>query len=498
MSAVDLTKWHKVNLWPLQNGDLAVRPGFRKQVAAPDSSEYVAGFSIANSYTGEVWHYVFYVSTTGPKNLTLLIYDDDGATFQTFVVGVDVIPRGLGVAKVFGQLLINSPDMPPLWGPIGGGVTFARKVNSDTSQYTALEIQRGITCSWCGRAMVASGVSVFASNAVTATGGSPQTFLAANQMTMPGIVYGMHEAAGGMLVLLTSEGVYGIDSTAAASGILGDGNVDVRLLNHHKTTSFDSSCVVRGRVFALTERGYALVDTESDDEVLLSEPMQSRAIGTRIDEPDYRTGRMLAGDAGPFVALEERNAMLVSHVSEGFRAWWTSGEYPTDFQVRGLLRDSRGAQQLVCANGIFAIDGNFDGGLSFDLISSTQPVGAFVGIDYGSGKDLALPSNLRTARHMHVSAAAGGASGAVVKVAVRGSLVSSPLRADLKGLTIGTDAWGTTTKRWTTTPLSSIDVTHGETSGEMGIEVGVSNPLTRIGTIADFTYATAPRPENDA
>lgn len=314
--------WSKLNVYPLQSGELAARPGLRR-VQDPDTGrKFVGGFSVLNPYTSEVWHYLFDVISATTTSLRLRIVDEDFVTWQEFLLGVNVDPRVITHAVVEGELVITSPDFDTLWGLVGSGITYAKKVASDNPATTAIDVPRGICTSWCNRVVIANGASLFISDPVSATGGSTRTYVGQNQNQRPAPVFGLHEGAGGQLIVLTSRGVYGLDASAAAVGIVGSNGTDWRLLNHHETYTYQSSAVIRGRCFALSKAGYLLVDIENDKEEALDDLMMPRAYGPRIASNDYRAARMLAGDEGPYVAYGD--ALSAHALADGIRSWWTT------------------------------------------------------------------------------------------------------------------------------------------------------------------------------
>lgn len=482
---VDAAKWAKRNLWKLPSGELCVRPGLRRIFAVPSQRVLVGGFSVDNVFTGETWHYVFDVADTPPRALRVQILTEDFEVWQTLSLNVDMIPRVVTYGVVEGQVLVGGPDFPTLWGVIGGPLRLATKVESDNPATTALDVPRGLVSTFCNRFVIADGPSLFFSDPIAATGGDGRTFVAENQNQRPAAIYGVHEGAGGMLVVVTGAGSFGLDSSAAAVGVIGSNGTDWRLLNHHAACSYVSSCVVRGRVFALSEDGWLPVDEEGIEEVNLTDPFQSRAIGKRFSLEDYRDCRMYGDDDGPIVASDALNAAHMASLSHKIGSWWTSGYAPADFTVRGLLREPGGGAAIICGNGVFRAAGSFDGDVA--LSSATAPsvvVGSLSGVIPSS------PMANRLVRCVSMSAEAIGTA----YTAVRGDLESASLDADPDGITIGTDAWGTTSKRWTATPFSTGSMNYGgNATRDVGIEVGAEGPLTRISTLVDVSFSDSAR-----
>lgn len=487
MPLQNVNQWSKLNVYPLQSGEFAARPGLRR-IYTPDSGRYfVGGFSVLNPYTSEVWHYVFDIVSASTSSLRMRILDEDFVTWQEFYLGVNVDPRIITHAVVEGELLITSPDFDTLWGLIGSGVIFAKKVASDNPATTAVSIPRGICTGWCNRVVVADGASLFISDPVSATGGTLRTFVGQNQNQRPAPVFGIHEGAGGQLVALTSRGVYGLDSSAAAVGIVGSNGTDWRLLNHHESYTYASSCVVRGRVFALSKAGYLLVDVENNEEVSLDDVMAPRAYGPRIASDDYRPSRMLAGDEGPMVAYGD--TLSVHAVADDVRSWWTCAVDST-FRVRGTLRTADGKEMLLCEDGVYLPGGNVDGGQLLSSEAATQPKAVLSGLVSLS------PAANPTVREITYGAAVGGAGS--VYAAIRGDAQTATPPADTRSLIIGTSSWGATGVIYQSTPLASRRLLFNINGDDVSIEVAADYPETRLHVAAAVEFSqSAPQRPND-
>lgn len=482
---VDASTWAKANLWTLPSGELCVRPGLRQLYAAASLREIVGGFSVVNSYTPEVWHYVFDVSSipsaVGGLDLRLRILDEDFQTFQEMAINADRVPRVITHAIAEGMGLICSPDFPTIFFVVGSGARFADAVDSTNTATTAIAVPRGICTSWCNRVVICNGRSMFVSDPVAATGGDVRTFVAENQNQRPGFIYGVHEGRDGDLVVVTSEGTYALAADAAATGIVGSNGSVWRSVNHTVATSYASSCTVRGRVYGLTRNGWAAIDTETDDEVRLTEPAMPRATFARVSLEDYRTARMFGTDEGPLVAVdgllseggELYGAMHRTDLGRGISSWWWS---PVAMKVRGVLRELDGTQMLLTDVGAYAVCGDFDGGTA--LSSGDDAVrGSLFGVLPPD------PTGNRLVRHIDVSAAVGGTSSSI-GVSLRGSRKSGALEPDANGYTIGTSTWTQTGRRLTTTPLSSARADFGQAAcdrtDDVGVEVEATGCLNRI------------------
>jgi hypothetical protein len=487
MTLIDVRNWSKQNVYPLQSGEFAARPGLRR-IATPDAGRiFVGGFTVQNPYTGDVAHYLFDVISASTTQLRVRILDEDFVVWQELGLQVNVDPRVITHAVVEGEIIISSPDFDTLWGLVGSGLSLARAVASDNPATTAIPVPRGICTPWCNRVVIANGASLFISDPVTATGGSTQTYVGENQNQRPGPVYGIHEGAGGQLIALTTRGVYGLDSSASAVGIVGSSGTDWRLLNHHESYSYASSAVVRGRCFALSRAGYMLVDIENNKEEVLDDVMAPRAYGIRVANSDYRSCRIFAGDEGPWVAYGD---LLSAHgLDDGTRSWWTCA-VDTTFRLRGCLRTADGGEMLLCEDGIYLPGGNVDGGQLLSTEAATQPKAIMCG---------AVPTNPAqnpTVREVTYAASVGGAGS--IYAAVRGDAQSATPPADTRSLIIGTNSWGDAGKTYQPSPVVSRRLQFDLNGDDVTIEVAADFPETRLGAGAaiEVSKSAPDRPDD--
>jgi hypothetical protein len=482
---VDVGAWAKRNIYRQPSGSLAVRPALRRLLKPAAGRKFVAGFSVVNQWTLDVWHYVADVGVDD-TNLLVRVFDEDFSEFQAFDTGVDARPRGFSHGLVEGELMIGGDNMPTLWGLVGSGLTFATAVPSDNPNTTAIPVPRGIVGSCLNRIIIGSGNSLFVSDPVAVTGGSPRTFVAANQNNRPGVVFGIHEGANGNLVVVTSAGVYSLDPSAFAVQVVGSNGTDWRLVNHAEAFSYDSSCNVRGRIYGLTQRGMALIDVEGDAEVFLDDPMTPRRFGPRVSELDWRAARIYASDTGPLVA--SRALVNVGDVASGLRSWWDckvelASSSVQSFAVVGTLRDLDGSTMVLSEDGIYAVGGNMDGEqlLSTTVGGANQPRGVLVGI-VPTG-----PDDNTTIRQMQFSAALGGSTEGTIEGAVRGApgiaFPSSTPPADTRSLIVDTSSWGASGVVYQPTPMQTVRMDLNYNSDDVAIEITANLPDTRIGPL---------------
>ncbi len=508
---LDASGWSKRNLWRLPSGELAVRPGFRKLVDIAGSLRIISpgAFTVRDEATGgQVTHYYLAPLDGSSSKLAprLFMADENFSTTFSIDINVNRLPRIITHAVVGDQMLITGPDIPSYFALVGGGIVLATSVASDDTTTTALtQFPTGICTSWVGsRAVIGNGRLAFVSDPVTADGGSPRTFVGENVMVLPGIIYGIHETGDGMLVCVTDQGCYGLDASAAAVGLIGEGAADWRLLNHHTVSAYGTSCVVRGRVYALSRRGFMVVDTENDAEVILNEPMMSYAIGAgRYAVEDFRTCRILPGENGPVIAVDALGAVVFTDFTQNppIVSWWKTADFaasPPSYgqsSLVGIMRDIDNTPLYVGLHGIYRLEGDFDG---------TQLISSFSTHHTGSLRGRVGNDSTKNARVRQMFTAASIGGGAPKSYAAFNGVMPTgvvPTTAADTGIVIGTDSWGTATKHYAVTPLSNTRFQFGTASpptNELGFEVGADSGLARLSTSVgiDFGDSAPERPKN--
>jgi hypothetical protein len=461
---LDALSLAKRNLATNSAGQAAVRPGLRK-LATP-TAKFYGGFTVHDAQVGAHWHVLCAGAATAPYGLSVELRDEDFTLITSTDLQANAIPRAFGGATVLRHQMIGGPDIPTQWSLIGGKPRVA--VKEPDAVLSSLEVPDGIVISWSSRVVVAVGSNIYVSVPIGITGGNPRTFLAANQIGQRGSVFGLHIGAGGMLVICTDQGVFGLDSGAAAVGVINPGSADFRLLSHHRTVRYQTTCAINGRVYGLTKNGYRLIDVEGAPEVDLDDPMMTRALEKRISLPDYRECRMYAGEGGPIISADSVNALWVTEEDGGISSWWTAGS-DIDLRCFGVLRDVDGSDLLVLASGIYAMTGNFDGVQGLTSGYATQPTGFF------HGTLPSAPHENETVRAIHLSCAQG-----TPKAAVRGDSQTGTAYIDsIYGATIGTSVWGGSW-RWITAPTVAHRLDFDVNSNDVAIEAGVTGCDNRI------------------
>lgn len=480
MTAIDISAWAKLNMWKQPDGEFCVRPGLRKFYSPPANTTIVAAFSIRNDFADEIWHYI--TTTHATNGVHLLVLDENFDVFQDFAWASDGSPRVVTWGSVDSGVMLGSPDLPTLYGQIGSSLGFASSVPREGGFPTEIPIPSGIVSSFCNRVTLANARTIYFSDPVGSDGGDIRTFVGFNFNQRPGIVYGLHEGANGMLVAVTSEGVYGLDADASAVDIVGSNGTAWRLLSHLSVHSYLSSCVHRGRVYVLTEHGWSPGDTESISEVFLSDPTMPRARGFHITLPDFRRCRMYASDNGPIVAAPQLQAMHMSDLSHEVTSWWRD-QTTTPGDLRGVLRDHDGTNMLAMSDGVYLPDGDFDGAVALSgADSNAQPFGTILGTVPGAANENRLP------RKVNHAAAVDGTD--KIYVAVRGSEHSAAVDADPLGLTVGSSSFGASGRRYTSTPIADAEIDFGDLvdtapTRDVGIEFTAQGCLVRVSPVPD-------------
>lgn len=471
---IDARTLAKRNIATNSAAQTAVRPGLRRLKTA-SSLTYEGGFSVNDAQTGALYHYLVTATTSAPYSLTVIILDEHLTQLDSTTIEANAQPRVVSHGRILSHIVMGGPDLPTQWCLVGNGVRVAEKADHET--LSTIEMPQGLFASWMNRIVQADGSTLRFSVPVAITGGSPRTFLGANQVGMRGGIFGLHTGAGGMLVICTDVGVYGLDPSAAAVAIVNSSSADIRLLSHHRTTTFQSTCEVNGRVYGLTKNGFRLIDVESAPEIDLDDPLITRAFEKRISLGDYREARMFPGEGGPIIGADSIPALWVTEEQGGISSWWTAAS-DVSMKLRGVLRDVDGTDLLVMTDGIYVADGNFDGTQALTSGFATQPTGFFHG-EVPTG-----PHENETVKHVYVSAADGDA-----KAALRGdSQTSTSYRDSIYGAVEGSSSWGGSW-RYVTTPTVAHRLDFDVNSNDLAVEAGVTGCGNRIQPVVTLEMA---------
>lgn len=476
MIRADLRTWNNRNAWLLPSGELCVRPGLRREQASTTGYIYVGAFTTTVPGIDEKHHYLFEQNET-TKAVRLLVVDEDLRELFRLDLGTTKRPRAVTHAETLNEILISSPDFAPLWGVNGAGIVPAVKEPSDNEDNTpAIPIPAGGLClSWGDRAVIMERESIYISDPVAATGGSPRTFIGFNQQWRAGFIYGGHVSSSGMLIACTTQGVFGLSPDAVATGQIVAGGW--RQLSTHQTHRYRSTAMWSGRLYGLTRRGLRLIDQEGGPEVPLDEPYL--AMGrTPITMNDWRDADLFDGELGPIVWAPNHGHWLMSDMARSFRSWWRlpTGSSDTNRLV-GTLQRPDGEEMLVTEDGIYRYLGNYDGaynGLNEWTDEESLPIR---GIWFGTIP--LTPDDSPTVRS--VSLAHDSIRAARVRFCDGDeSYPSGSSDEPLRGPVIGTDAWDDAAEVNTTRMRAHrLDMAPTPTR-DLALAVEVSGPGTRV------------------
>lgn len=460
---VDVKTWDKRNVWPLPSGQAAVRPALKQVYAASAGRTLVGGFSLRCPRTDAVWHCLFDVASTGTPDCKMRLVDDNFVELQVLATNAAGVPRAISYAVVEDQVLITSPDFASIWMLLGGAATRATKKASVNTNTTAIQVPRGLSVGWAGRAVVAGPDALYIGDALEV-----RSFVAENALSPPGgTIHGLHVAAGGALVVCTSTGVWALPEEAAASGQLVVGVFSK--LTDYGCAAYNSTGITHGRLYGLTAKGYRLIDEADSDEVLLDEVVQSRTTtGGRLAFPDYLAGRLLGGVFGPVVA-----AGSVAHMTDlatGMRSWMVSAEAAYPFKPVALLQQPDDAELYVTALGVLRLGGN-------DEVTGTNAVTAAL-----AGRVVTPPEVSPVLRAVTFESDGPAALTCTLNGA---SKTSTPAQV---APVVGTSSWDAAGLVYREPPMHSQRFLWAERTDDAAVELLVADHPARLGPAADFVF----------
>lgn len=464
------------NIWPLASGELAVRPGLRKEFTPSGGNVVVGGFSIENPLTYEVWHYVLQRTTTANDTVKIYVYDEEWNELIVYDTGADAWPRIVTKCVTNNEIIIASPDFPTVWGLVGSGLVRATKVESDSGQ-SVINVPRGVCVAWASRCVIGDGNALYFSDPVVVQGGSPRTFIGANQWPFEATIYDLHVTDSGRLVVCTSKGVWALDAEASTAG-----QVPAPAwyqLSDYRSIDYGCTAMIHGRLFGLTRKGYRLIDGSGSEEIAIDDPHVPLKTWPRVVIGDYRQERMFASEDGPVVAVEGADALHRTDLSSGTRSWWTMTHSGETGDVRGWLRDRHGEEYVLTTKGAYRIAGNFDGDETMTE-NATAVTGGFFG-------EVPMPPEASFVfnRLVFGSDTAGTLYGAIRGSGNSGAAessisLSSNAEAERLGHVIGTDDWDDADILWSEQPLRSIDMDFAVSTDDVTIEIAAERPLSRF------------------
>lgn len=472
MPTVDLTQFAKRNMWPLQSGELAVRPGIK--LIDGTWSRYVETFHVVADGNRDIVTYWFYTeafsATLGQRAAVDVINWDPTLSvipgvIQSIAVNQTSRLRVVTCAVVLDQVIFASPDMATLWGYAGGPLEECVYAESDNQETSAIQtIPRGLVASWMSRSVIADGRNVYISDVVSLSGGSPRTFVADNVNLQEGFVYGLFVGAGGALVMVTDKGVYAMPEDAAAVGQIVAGTT--QKISNYTVTDYGKCAVApNGRVYGLTEHGFRAVDTDNAPDIALDEPRAPTANGERIAFADWREAKMIPTPQGVAIVHPEGNAFYMYHSALGFGSWWTLPSAYSSHKVQSIQLGPWGDPVIYTDKAYFMVHGNYDG-QDVDQ-AETDVFGAYIG-----KVQMASDSN-RVLRRMDYSTDSLGD----VTIIAADREVTATITSDVP-LDGASTIWGTSAMK--SKAIESRRFHFADRTDDLSMELSVEHPLSRM------------------
>ena len=413
---------------------------------------------------------MFDVDSVTRGDLRLLVLDEDMQTLQELSLGLGVAPRVVTWGVVLDQLMIAAPDMPTLYGVVGGRIDLANKVASTNATTTALTVPQGLCTAWQNRIAIAQGQNIFVSDPVGVTGGDVRTFVAFNINSVKGRIYGLHTGADGSLIAVTTEGTFALPAEAATVGIVGSNGVGMIQLSDFSASNFGSTAIVGAALFGLSSKGIVQIGT-AERPFTIDDPKMPRYFYEQRKPYNLSTGRLFAWDGRLLASIEQ--AIWVQDAQGG--AWLYPSEFVGTGDMCGVLQQPYTGEPLqIWPKYIAAYVGNFDGQIDLTSDGGTTVVGGFLTIiktppSITSVYGLALTKSDTQTKNM---------------IAVRGSLVENNAVLESNQSIVGTTRWGATTepkqKQYATPSLRGVRFPIGAATDDLTVEICAQTQLSRI------------------
>jgi hypothetical protein len=493
---VDTGNFDLRNIEMNQSGELSVRHGawLMNNILSPDSSALTSSsfdaqraISVKSQFVDDIQIYAIGNSEFN-GNLWLQILDETlsyANRKQIINLGKARQIRAMTSAVVNGQLIISGPDIPTLWGYTGSGLIFAEKQESINVTTETLSMPNGICASWAGRCVIAKGEALFVSDPL-----APRTYTAGGVVTLPGICYGLHVSPEGSLIAVTSNGVYGLSSQAAAQGqaIIGS----LQKLSNYKASDYNCSCLTPKGLYGLTERGVVRIDVDGAEDILLSDGSYVRALTDMISFPSYRVGEVFETQRGLCVSMgtldedadgEFSGGLCMVDFNSNTKSWWTTRGMT---RVRSIFESREGEDTFL-----------FEGAAGAAPFSPRAHVITFdrIGRNYGGGTNPVkgfvsglVPTSLEISpvvRHVWLSSDNGGQN---VSCAVRGEYIKNngtlqEAVTAANGVVVGVDFWAdsmTDSRRYKTAELKRTRFSFAKKTNDISLEAGAEGSTSRL------------------
>ncbi|QDP58223.1 MAG: hypothetical protein Unbinned1446contig1004_10 [Prokaryotic dsDNA virus sp.] len=482
-----------------QAGELAVRHGRTdyQNLRNPDGSTLTSlsfdankAFSVKSQFVDDIRFYILGANRDAAGALSggdifLMVLDetlDYRNRKQIINLGKYRNVRALTSAVVNGQLIISSPDLPTLWGYTGSGVTFARKQDSVNVTTETISIPNGICVSWAGRCVIAKGEALFVSDPL-----APRTYTAGGIVTLPGTVYGLHVGVNGELIAVTGNGVYSLSSQAASQGqnIIGS----LQKLSSYRASSYECSALTPNGLYGLTRRGVTRIDTDSSEEIIVSDGSYIRSLTEMINYPDYRVGKLFQTEKGLCLSIGDIDSdgdddytggacMIDFHT--GTKSWWTERAVT---RIESVFKSREGDDVFLLrsATGTPPFTGRTKVAM-FDKIGNTNETPT---TGYVSGIVASDLEKSPVVRYVYMSANNGGlkSSCAVRGEKFRRNGTLQEVVTKSNGIVIGTDFWAdsmTDKRRYKTAELVRSRFDFAKHTNDISLEVGIQGATARV------------------
>lgn len=466
---MDLSNFEKHNIEVLR-GELKARAGWRRMVSGLGSIIY--GFSIESPNTTEVYHYIVSQETNGDGYIG--VYEEDFNLLYTFNLGKipEDAPIYYGVQNR--QILINSPSLNfPLYGVVGGGLTIAVKQESINPDTTAINIPRGIICSFGDRFCIAQDSILFFND----PGVEPRTFTGENTIALPSTIYHIEQTDDGFLAAFCASGIYLIPKDA-----LGQGQDVVGFISTIPGfEAIDYRCAASGNgiTVGLVKDGVALIQDQM--KLFPIEAYHAKRYFTEYVLPeDFRFGKVHKTANGFLVAYADHAVVL--DIKNQYSSWVYND---ANNSVMAVLKTRDGEDLYLLDDGTVAYPKG-----TRDDYNATNDVDGYAAGDLDTDPQLSpmvryVTTSSDNSNYPQFAYVRGRAAA--------GSTKYTPGY----GILIGTDVWSNVAPNLYERELRSVRHSFAVRTDMISIEVGAIGSGRTIGDVDVETKPSGPtRPDN--
>lgn len=334
-------------------GDFVNRQGYYGLDIFDSSARYLGAFTLQEQGSGESIHY-FLIADSNFLNGKLVSLKEDLTLIHELTIPSLSTQSVLSFANLANpsiaslEMLVGIPDVPMIYGVVGGSTEYATSAPSVNPNTTAIStIPSGLTTAFAGRAVIATSNAILFSDTR-----SPRTFTGINQSGLPGFVYGLHTLPSGDLIIATTTGFFKMPVEAATQGQSVLGIFDK--FSNFAINSYQSSCVYGNQVFALTSKG--IVEVGSSTYLNLGDPILQRGLSKELNLGDYRSSKLFSWSKGIILATDTGACFI--DLEENFISWYTS-DLDTGI-LTGICEDNKGIVLLAFRKMLVVLNSNFD------------------------------------------------------------------------------------------------------------------------------------------